>query len=99
MANIKAIEKRVEDINAMIAEANRNGISVIDTSSTWQTPMKYNQLKYSRGILYVTYKELDLYAYAKGRGMKWEKRSERYGASDVRYVLTDIARMYRRALK
>lgn len=99
MPNVKSIEKRVAEVNALISIVNRNGDYVTDTTSTWQSPMKYNQLKYSRGVLYVTYKELDLYSYLKKGAVKWSKKSERYGASDVKYALTHIARMYRKALK
>lgn len=94
-----AFEKRVAEVNELINEANRKNLQVTDTSSTWQSPMKYKPLKTSRGVLYVSYEELDLYDYAKGRGKKYVKKSERYGKEDAKFVLSDIAKMYRRALK
>ena len=99
MPNLKPIEKRVAEVNALIAIGKSMNVEVVDNTSTWQSPMVFNQLKYSRGVLYVTYKELDLYNYLKGRGTKWEKKSERYGNADAKEVLTYIARMYRRAIK
>ena len=65
-----AFEKRVAEVNELINEANRRKIEVTDTSSTWQSPMRYSPLKTSRGVLYVSYEELDLYDYAKGKGKK-----------------------------
>jgi len=94
-----ALEKRVAEVNELINEGNTMNVRVVDTSSTWQSPMKYKPVKTSRGVLYVTYEELDLYGYNKGRGIKYVKKSERYGKSDAKYVLNDIAKMYRAAIK
>jgi hypothetical protein len=93
------IQKRVDEINDMIRYANENNIDVVDKSSTWQANMKYNLLKYSRGVLFVSYQQLDLYKYYKGQGETWKKESYRVGKNDVREVLTDIARMYRSSIK
>jgi hypothetical protein len=94
-----AFEKKVAEVNELINEANRRKLEVVDTSSTWQSPMRYNPLKTSRGVLYVSYEELDLYDYAKGRGRKYVKKSERYGKDEAKYALNDIAKMYRKVLK
>ena len=94
-----AIQKRVDEVNEMINFANENNIEVVDKNSTWQTPMKYNPLKYSRGILFVSYQSLDLYKFNKGQGESWKKENDKFGKDDVKDVLTDIARMYRSSIR
>jgi hypothetical protein len=108
--NLPSIEKRVAEVNAMIKEGNEKGLKVVDESQTWQSPMKYNPLKYSNGVLYVSYQELDLYKYRKsgGRDSLWEKQNYRIGKNEMgmglsegsaqKETLTEIARMYRKAL-
>ena len=107
--NIPTIERKVEEVNRLIKLGNDNDIEVVDNSSTWQSPMKYKTIKYSNGVLYVEYRELDLYSYLKGRGEKYEVKKEKTTKNDdsygfgagvtQRYVLNDIAKMYRKALK
>ena len=109
--SIKSIEKRVAEVNELIKRGNDLGIEVVDESTTWQAPMKYKPLKYTNGVLYVEYQELDLYRHNKGMGSDWEtkkykvtKYENAYGfegeaGSMQRQVLTDIARMYRKPLK
>ena len=94
-----AIEKRVDEVNELIKEANRKGIRVIDRSSSWQAPMIYEPLKYSRKRLYVKYKKMDLYKYAQKGVITWMKRTESWGQDDIRDILNQIARMYRSAIK
>jgi hypothetical protein len=94
-----AFEKRVAEVNDLINEANRQKLEVVDTSGTWQSPMRYKPLKTSRGVLYVSYEELDLYNYLKKRGTNYVKKSERYGKDEAKYALNDIAKMYRKVLK
>ena len=94
-----ALEKRVAQVNELINQENKQGLEVVDSSTSWQAPMKYKPIKTSRGIIYVTYEKLDLYKYNRGKGTSWEKNSERWGADDARYILNDIAKMYRKALK
>lgn len=94
-----AISKKVAEVNALINEGNRIGIEVVDSSSTWQTPMRYKPIKYSRGVLFVTYEELDLYKYRKTGKATYNKVSDRYSSDDAKYVLNDIAKMYRKALR
>ena len=96
---LSAFEKRVAEVNELINEANRQKLEVVDTSGTWQSPMRYKPLKTTRGVLYVSYEELDLYDYLKGRGSKYVKKSERYGKDEAKSALSDIARMYRKVLK
>lgn len=94
-----AIEKKVDEVNEMIKEANRKGIYVIDSSSTWEAPMKYEPLKYSRKQLFVKYKKLDLYSWNRKGVEKWDKRTERWGSDDVKDIVNYVAKMYRKALK
>jgi hypothetical protein len=106
--NIPTIEKRVAEVNKLIAEGNDKGLEVVDESTTWQSPMKYNPLKYSNGVLYVSYEQLDLYNYNKGRGEGYKKESYKVGKNEMgmglsegsaqKETLTDIARMYRKAI-
>jgi hypothetical protein len=87
----------------MIQDANEKGLEVVDESTTWQSPMKYNPIKYTRGVLYISYFQLDLYKYNKGLGVVWEKKNDIVGRNVIMYsqsqALSDIARMYRKALK
>jgi len=109
--NIPSIEKRVAEVNALIKEGNDKGLSVVDETNTWQAPMKYSLLKYSNGVLYAEYKQLNLYMNNKGRGSYWgikkikiTKRDTDYGYSEnmdgyaQRLFMSDISRMYRKAL-
>jgi hypothetical protein len=101
--NVPSIERRVAEVNAMIEDANKKGLEVVDEGQTWQAPMKYNPIKYTRGILYFSYEQLDLYKYNKGYGTVWEKKNNRLGRNEIMYsqsqALSEIARMYRKALK
>jgi cell division protein FtsB len=106
--NIPTIEKRVAEVNKLIAEGNDKGLEVVDESTTWQSPMKYKPLKYSNGVLYVEYEELDLYKHNRGGGSEWKKEKYRVGKNEMgmglsegsaqKETLTDIARMYRKAI-
>lgn len=112
--NVGSIEKSVAEVNEMIKLANEKDIEVTDTSGTWQSPMKYKPLKYSNGVLYIEYEELDLYRHNKGMGSNWESKKQKitkhstdYGhninGSDAGYAqreeLKQIAKMYRKAIK
>ena len=108
--NLPSIEKRVAEVNALIKEGNDKGVEVYDESTTWQSATKYNPIKYSNGVLYVSYMELDLYKYRKsgGRDSQWKKENYRIGKNELgvgfsdnsaqRETLTDVARMYRKAI-
>ncbi|NBX27485.1 MAG: hypothetical protein EBR55_04425 [Chitinophagia bacterium] len=106
---IKSIRKRVDEINALIKLGNENDIEVVDESTTWESPMKFKPIKYSNGVLYVEYQELDLYSYLKGRGTKYETKKFKVTKYDTssgfeagesqRNELNDIAKMYRKALR
>jgi len=93
--NTNAIQKRVDEINAMIRFAKLHKLEVVDKSGSWQSPMIYEQLKYTKGVLYAKYKELDLYKANRGGGRDYKNMTERYGKNDVKEGLTYIARMYR----
>lgn len=99
--NIPSIAKKVAEVNALIERANKLNLSVVDTSGTWQAPMKYKPFKYSNGTLYEEYQELDLYKYNKGRGEAWETKKGKVLKSNMEFdsPLNDVARMYRKALK
>ena len=107
--NITSIEKRVAEVNEMIKKGNELNIKVVDESGTWQSPMKYKPLKYSNGVLYIEYQELDLYKYKKGMGTVWETKKDKltkntsdYGYGDSGYAqkleLSNIAKMYRKGI-
>jgi hypothetical protein len=109
--SIKSLEKRVAEVNELIKRGNELGIEVVDESTTWQAPMKYNPLKYTNGVLYVSYEQLDLYKYNREYVQDWEKKSYKIGKYESGYgyrgeagaaqreALTEIARMYRKPLK
>jgi antirestriction protein len=103
--SIPSIEKRVAEVNELIKEGNEKGVEVIDTSTTWQSPMKYKPFKYSNGVLYEEYEELNLYSYNRGEGTKWETKKYKFtknssfGIDDQKDVLNQVARWYRKAIK
>ena len=109
--SIKSLEKRVAEVNELIKRGNELGIEVVDEGNTWQAPMKYKPLKYTNGVLYVSYEQLDLYKYSKEYVKNWEKKSYKIGKYESGYgykgeagaaqreALTEIARMYRKPLK
>jgi hypothetical protein len=88
--NKSSIQKRVDEINQMIEIAD--GDYVYDYTSTWQSNLVFNPLKYTNGVLYVSWKEQDY----KG---KWVKTSTKYGEYDIPEVLTWIRKMYKTAIK
>jgi len=103
--NVTSLEKKVAEVNALIEEGNKKGVEVIDSSSTWEAPMKYKPIKYSNGVLYIEYEELDLYSYNRGEGTKWKIKKDKVtksgglGVDDQKAELNYIARMYRKAIK
>jgi hypothetical protein len=107
--NVPSIEKRIAVVNNLIALGNANNLNVFDTSNSWEAPMKYNPLKYTNGVLYVSYQELDLYLYLKRGGTKYKKESYKVGKNEMGEnvfkgsaqtdTLTKIANMYRKALR
>ena len=110
--SIKSLEKRVAEVNELIKRGNELGIEVVDESTTWQAPMKYKPLKYTNGVLYVSYEQMDLYKYSKEYVKQWDKKSYKVGKYEYpssgygdeagaaqREALTEIARMYRKPLK
>jgi hypothetical protein len=100
----KVMESRVNEVNELIERGNEKGIEVTDKSGTWQSPMKYKPFKYSNGVLYENYEELDLYLYSKKGERKWILVKTPYtksgdGIDTQKAILTNVARMYRNALK
>jgi len=106
--NVSSLEKRVAEVNALIKEGNEKGVEVIDKTTTWEAPMKYNPIKYTNGVLYISYKELDLYKNNKGMGREWKNESYKIGKHEMGEnsfrgsaqtdALSHIARMYRSAI-
>ncbi len=99
--NVSSIEKRVEEVNKLIELANANDISVIDSSTTWQSPMKYKPIRYSNGVLYIEYQELDLYKYNRTGESNWVTKKDKVLKRNMEFdnPLNDIAKMYRKALR
>jgi hypothetical protein len=99
--NVSSIEKKVQEVNRLIELGNKNGISVVDSRSTWEAPMKYKPIRYSNGVLYVEYQELDLYSYNRTGVSKWETKKDKILKRNMQFdnPLNDIAKMYRKALK
>ena len=107
--NVSSIEKRVKEVNNLIALGNTNNLQVVDSTNTWEAPMKYNLLKYTNGVLYVSYQELDLYGYLKRGTSQWKKENYKVGKNEMGQsifkgsaqtdTLTQIANMYRKALR
>lgn len=99
--NVSSIEKRVKEINSLIELANANNLQVVDESGSWQSPMKYQPIKYSNGVLYIEYDELDLYSHLKRGSSQWKRVKEKVLKRDVEFdnPLNQIAKMYRKALK
>jgi phage-related protein len=93
------LSERVDYVNSLIKQANDLGVHAVDTSSTWQSPMKFKPVKYTAGRMSVSYEELDLYRYNRGNGVKWVKKSYRVASRDQREELSRIARMLRSAIK
>jgi hypothetical protein len=95
--NVNKIQKQVDEINAMIAEAIDNdgdAIPVVDSTSTWQQPYVYLPIKYSNGTVYIKF-------YEQGGNQNGVIQKETVRKSDMEYdnPLPMIARMYRKALK
>ena len=99
--NVSSIEKKVQEVNRLIDLANKNDISVIDSSSTWESPMKYKPIKYSNGTLYIEYQELDLYKNNRTGISEYITKKDKVLKRNMEFdnPLNDIAKMYRKALK
>jgi DNA repair protein RadC len=99
--NVSSIEKKVAEVNRLINLANEKNISVVDSSSTWESPMKYKPIRYSNGVLYIEYQELDLYKYNRTGVSNWVTKKDKILKRDIEFdnPLNDIAKMYRKALR
>jgi len=90
------IQKKVDEINAMIEKAfdsNGEPLWVVDTSSTWQEPVVYKPIIYRNGRLYIEYFEPYSGKTVKETILKINMEEDGYG------TLLEIAKMYRGALK
>ena len=103
--NVPMVARKVMEINRLIELANANDVEVVNTDNTWQAPMIYSPLKYSNGVVYGKFKQLDLYRHNRGEGSIWKtdtfkilKRGD-YGNSEMIEELNHMARMIRKALK
>lgn len=92
------VERKVKEVNELIASAidsDGDPISVIDSSSTWQAPMRYKPIKYSNGVLYLE--------WSTWTGSKDEISKEKILKKDIEFdgipALNEIAKMYRNAIK
>ena len=99
--NVPRIAKKVAEVNALIEKGNSLGLEVVDTSTTWQSPMKYKPIKYVNGILYIEYEKLDLYALSKRGVQKWDIQKDKVLKRNMEFdnPLNDIAKMYRKAIR
>jgi hypothetical protein len=99
--NVPRIAKKVAEVNALIEKGNQLGLEVVDSSSTWQSPMKYKPIKYVNGILYIEYEKLDLYALSKRGVQKWDIQKDKVLKRNMEFdnPLNDIAKMYRKAIR
>jgi hypothetical protein len=99
--NVPKIAKKVAEVNALIEKGNELGLEVVDSSTTWQAPMKYKPIKYVNGILYIEYEELDLYLNNRRGINQWKLKKDKVLKRNMEFdnPLNDIARMYRKAIR
>jgi hypothetical protein len=95
------LQRKVDEVNRLIKLVNDNDLKVVNSSSTWETPMKYQPIVVSRGGLKITYKELDLYKYNRTGKQSWEEKKETVLKRDMEFdnPLNDIAKWHRKALR
>lgn len=100
----KKIQKKVDEINKLIALANLpedtdvensydGKVMVVDTSSTWEEPAIYEPIVFRNGVLYIEYFEPYSNRTKKEKILKRDLEYDGYG------TLLDIAKMYKKALK
>ena len=100
----KKIQKKVDEINKLIALANLpedtdvensydGKVMVVDTSSTWEEPAIYEPIIFKNGVLYIEYFEPYSNRTKKEKILKRDLEYDGYG------TLLDIAKMYKKALK
>ena len=89
------LQKKVDEVNALIAAAidtDGDPIGVIDTSGTWQAEMKYKPVIYKNGFVYIQYDE-------QGERLPKKERFKPSDSYDAYQTLSQIATLYRRAIK
>jgi hypothetical protein len=97
----RKLQKKVDEVNRLIQLANENDIYVVDSSSTWEAPMKFKPIVVMRGGLKVEYSQLNLYKWNKFGIDNWEKNIDRIKKADMDFEnpLNDIAKWHRKALR
>jgi hypothetical protein len=85
------IAKKVAEVNALIQEANSLNAYVLDPSSTWESQYKFKPYKYSRGVLFETYRM--------NSGTGWKNYSDRWSSSDAMDILNSVAKWHRSAIR
>ncbi len=94
--NVKSVEKKVNEVNRLIAlavDTEGDPIGVIDTSGTWLAEMYFKPFKYANGVLYTEFSQQGEREVTKHKTLK--KHMELDGIP----YLNDVAKMYRKALK
>lgn len=92
----KGIQKKVDEINDMIAKAkdeDGDAIGVVDTSGTWQSAMYYKPIEYKNGKLYIQYEEQGT------KGITKDVINKANMEMDGIPTLNNIAKMYRKVIK
>ena len=85
------IAKKVEEVNALIEEADNLDAVVFDPSSTWQGQYKFEPYYYKRGVLYE--------AYSTFSNIGWRGTSDTYPSSEAMSVLNTTAKWLRSAIR
>lgn len=101
--NEPKVQRKVDELNRLIKLANENDVEITDNTSTWEAPMRYKPVKYSNGILYFEWDELDLYKANKGLGRVYKHKKDKVLKRSMEFdgipSLNFLARRYRNALK
>lgn len=97
----RSLQKKVDEVNRLIQLANENDIYVVDSSTTWEAPMKYKPIVIIGGGLKIEYLELDLYKYKRTGVANWEKKIDRITKANMYFdnPINDIAKWHRKALR
>lgn len=97
----KKIQKKVDEVNALIEKASNSdsdnsyegNLMVVDTNNTWQEPAIYKPIVFRNGVLYIEYYEPYRHRTTKEKILKRNLEFDGYG------TLLDIAKQYRSALR
>ena len=99
--NLRPVQRLVDEVNRLIGlafDSDGDPIPVYDTTSTWQSPAVYLPVVYSRGTLYIKYRD---YPHGFGGGFKLKKDTIKKDNMEFDGIpsLRAIASQYRKALK